>query len=119
MESFIATAENSHDHMVPEPAAPSLDGGCVGRPLGSYSPEMAADEVGFAQFGIQYHSTADVDEDIDSSYVLESWARAHAALSDELAPCTKSDLEAGGVDLPNPDASIYQSDVLKLLFGNR
>ena len=80
--------------------------------------DLGAISLGFAQGGIQYHSTADVDEDLVSSSVLESWARAHVGLIDKLAPFTKPDLEVGGVDLPNPDASIYQSDVLKLLFGN-
>jgi hypothetical protein len=73
--------------------------------------------AGWATGTRYYHSTADYEQNLISPYELEKMARAHAFISDELGNYSKADLERGAVPY-RAENSIYQSDVLKMMFGN-
>ncbi len=73
--------------------------------------------AGWATGTRYYHSSADGEHDLVSSRELEKMARAYAFIIDELGRYSKADLEAGAVPY-SAENSIYQSDILKLLFGN-
>jgi len=73
--------------------------------------------AGWATATRYYHSTADGDKKLVSVKELEKMARAYAFIADALADYSKSDLEVGGVPY-EAESSIYQSDMLKLMFGN-
>jgi len=64
-----------------------------------------------------YHTTADYENNLVSPKELEKFGRAHAFIIDELGKYSKSDLEEGATRY-TAEKSIYQSDTLKLLFGN-
>jgi len=96
-----------------------------------YYTDPAADEVnfhppyydggiisaGWATGTRYYHSTADAELNLISSKEVEKMARAHAFVIDSLAGKTKADLEKGAVPYGS-QKSIYQSDLLKMMFGN-
>jgi len=73
--------------------------------------------AGWATGTRYYHSSADGEHDLVSSRELEKMARAYAFIIDELGQYGKGDLEAGAVPY-SAENSIYQSDILKLMFGN-
>ncbi|MCX2980847.1 hypothetical protein EYC98_08155 [Halieaceae bacterium IMCC14734] len=73
--------------------------------------------AGWATATRYYHTTADGDQKLVSAKELEKMARAYAFIADALADYSKSDLEQGGVPYESEN-SIYQSDILKLMFGN-
>ncbi|MEP6160357.1 MAG: hypothetical protein ABJ171_08320 [Halieaceae bacterium] len=103
-------AISTADFIYADPAAdetnfhpPYFDGGVI--------------SAGWATGTRYYHSTADFEQNLISTHELEKMARAHAFISDELGNYNKSDLEAGAVPY-RAENSIYQSDVLKMMFGN-
>ncbi len=73
--------------------------------------------AGWATGTRYYHSTADYEQNLISPHELEKMARAHAFISDELGRYSKADLEEGAVPY-RAENSIYQSDLLKMMFGN-
>ena len=110
MESFIATAENSHDHMVPERAAPSLDGGCAGRLLGSFSSKMAADEVS-AKMTTSFRTLSPrkdpivMNPDVSQLPPLENDLKRVFGSNATIAPLTSTERlgrRVAGIDLTEP-----------------
>lgn len=73
--------------------------------------------AGWATGTRYYHSSADGEQNLVSSKELEKMARAYAFISDELGHYSKKDFEEDAVPY-SAENSIYQSDILKLLFGN-
>jgi hypothetical protein len=73
--------------------------------------------AGWATGTRYYHSTADYEGNLISPHELQKMARAHGFISDELGNYDKADLEKGAVPY-RAENSIYQSDVLKMMFGN-
>ena len=64
-----------------------------------------------------YHTTADYENNLVSAEELEKFARAHVYITDQLGNYSKADLEKGATPY-TAEKSIYQSDTLKLMFGN-
>lgn len=98
------------DFLYADPAAdetnfhpPYFDGGVI--------------SAGWATTTRYYHTTGDGDNDLVRAAELEKYARAHAYIIDALGQYDKADLERGGVPY-QAEKSIYQSDALKLMFGN-
>lgn len=73
--------------------------------------------AGWATGTRYYHTTADYENNLVRPAVLEKQGRAYAYVIDELMKYNKADLEQGGTTY-TAEKSIYQSDILKLLFGN-
>jgi hypothetical protein len=80
--------------------------------------DLDAISAGFSKSGIHYHTTSDVDHDLVSFEEMEKLGRAHAYVIDQLAPYTKEDLQKDALSQPDPEKSIYQSELFKMMFGN-
>lgn len=73
--------------------------------------------AGWATATRYYHTTADYENGLVKPEILEKQGRAYAFVIDELMKYDKADLELGGTPY-TAEKSVYQSDILKLLFGN-
>ncbi len=78
--------------------------------------DIGAISTGWVQTTPFYHSTGDVDIGGVDLKQLEKITRAHAFIIDELFNLTKSDLRKNAH--PEPEKSIYQSDLMKIILGN-
>ena len=73
--------------------------------------------AGWATATRYYHTTADYENKLIRPEILEQQGRAYAFVIDELMKYDKADLERGGTPY-TAEKSVYQSDILKMLFGN-
>ena len=78
--------------------------------------DLDAISIGWHSIGRTYHSTADVESGLIGYPQLQSWAQSFAYLVDELQAYRKEDLQEGAS--ASPEQSTYQSDSMKMTFGN-
>jgi hypothetical protein len=78
--------------------------------------DLDAISIGWQTIGRTYHSTADVEAGLIGYAELERWSQSLAYVIDNLEVYSKDDLQKDGT--PVPEQSTYQSDALKMTFGN-